>query len=300
MLTIFNKLVSFFLIGISIFSGTQALAFGSQAFGDTAVNNGVSSSVSGNWSGYVADSGSYSSIGGTWVIPSPENSLTSAADATWVGIGGIQSRDLIQSGTQAIVKNGNITYEAWYELLPRAQTIIPLKVNGGDSVTVSLVETSPNVWRLSFSDITTGKSYEKDLNYRSSHSSAEWVEEMPVAVTGRSAGYIPLDNFGTVHFTNGYTVESGSRETIESSSAHPITMATGSGLTALATPSSLIAADAFSISRTNAELAPAPQREVAYGNAGFGRRAFRQAFGGGGFGFMIPTQDGQVIVVTFR
>ena len=61
------------------------------------------------------------------------NTQLSGPDATWVGIGGVTSNDLIQAGTQAIIQKGQTSYEAWYELLPGYQTIIPLTINAGDS-----------------------------------------------------------------------------------------------------------------------------------------------------------------------
>ena len=91
------------------------------------------------------------------MIPTPTSTTTNtAADATWVGIGGVSSTDLIQAGTQAVVENGTVTYEAWYELLPQFQQVVPLTVHGGDTVSVSLSQTSTNDWQISFTDSTTG------------------------------------------------------------------------------------------------------------------------------------------------
>src|SRR5207244_9005358 len=70
-----------------------------------------SASRSSNWSGYVANGGSFTAVTATWVVPQVSATST-GADATWVGIGGLNSRDLIQAGTQASVGGGSVTYEA--------------------------------------------------------------------------------------------------------------------------------------------------------------------------------------------
>src|SRR5690348_4888732 len=66
--------------------------------------------TSSNWAGYVAEGGTYTGVSGAWHVPVPQDSAATsvAADATWVGIGGVESHDLIQAGTQAIVEDGSI------------------------------------------------------------------------------------------------------------------------------------------------------------------------------------------------
>src|SRR5205085_2836066 len=97
---------------------------------------------------------------------------------------------------------GRVMYEAWYEILPDYQTHVPLAVRAGDSVSVSLTEISTDIWQLKFTNNTTGRTYTKNIPYKSSRSSAEWIQEMPVGVVGDSLGYLPLDNFGRVQFTD--------------------------------------------------------------------------------------------------
>ena len=159
-----------FLIAAFLFINTNAFghAYTASANTSAATNSSNSSSVSANWSGYVADTAqSYTSVGGTWAVPAPmgaENTAL-ATDATWVGIGGVKSHDLIQAGTQALIQDGQVSYSAWYETLPNTQRIVPLAIHGGDSVSVSLQETAPNLWHLSIINNTTGDSYVKDITY---------------------------------------------------------------------------------------------------------------------------------------
>ena len=117
----------------------------------------------------------------------------------------LSSRDLIQAGTQAVDSpSGHVSYEAWIETLPQAAQQVPLVVNPGDSVTVSLKLQSGNTWQISLADNTTGQNYQTTVQYTSSQSSADWIEEAPSAGRG---GAVPLDNFGTVQFTNGSAVK---------------------------------------------------------------------------------------------
>jgi hypothetical protein len=215
--------------------------------------------TSSNWAGYVAEGDTYTGVHGSWVVatPSDTDSTSVAADATWVGIGGVSSHDLIQAGTQAIVQDGVVEYEAWFETLPDYQTKLPIAVHGGDSVSVSLSETSPDNWLLVFSNNTTGKTYQKNISYSSSRSSAEWIEEMPIGGTGRVLGYLPLDNFGTAYFTNAGATVNGTTESLTETGATPLAMYAHYG-DALATPS-VLGSDgkSFTVARADSNVAEA-------------------------------------------
>src|SRR5436309_15315674 len=65
-----------------------------------AANDAIAPFISRNWSGYVATNKTFTSVTGTWIVPQVTPGSSSAADATWVGIGGLNRSDLIQSGTQ--------------------------------------------------------------------------------------------------------------------------------------------------------------------------------------------------------
>jgi len=220
----------------------------SQSFPALESPSGQTASL--NWAGYVAESGSYTAINGSWTIPSVPATGSLAADATWVGIGGVKSSDLIQAGTQAITDSrGNIAYSAWYELLPQdSEQITTLTVRPGDLMTVSLSEQSTNQWLIALTDATTGQSFTKSVSYESSHSSAEWIQEMPTGV----AGFIPLDTFGSVSFTGANVVENGTSTSAASAGAAPMVLITDTRQT-LATPSALGSdGSSFTVTRSSA------------------------------------------------
>jgi hypothetical protein len=219
------------------------------------------SDTSSNWSGYVANGGTYTSVTGTWIVPTV-SATTAGADATWVGIGGVTGTDLIQAGTQATVTgSGAVTYEAWTEVLPDYSRPAPLQVGPGDSVTVTITEQASGLWLIVIRNNTTSDSYEKTLRYASSRSSAEWIQEAP----STSRGIVPLDDFGTVRFIGGSAVRDGESLSLSALGATPVAMVNRAGQ-ALAIPSMLgTDGSSFAVTRTDAP-----------GSVQGGGRAFRR------------------------
>ena len=198
---------------------------------------GRGANTSTNWSGYAASGGTFTAVSGTWKIPEISSTSTAGADATWVGIGGVGSRDLIQAGTQQSASgSGSSRYEAWVETLPQASHPVPFTVHPGDSVTISITlqPQTQDEWLIAFKNNTTSQTFQVTEHYSSSRSSAEWIEEAPSA--GR--GQVPLDNFGTVNFSDGSAVKDGQTVIIGQAGASPITMI-GRGGQPLASPSAL-------------------------------------------------------------
>ncbi len=212
-----------------------------------AVNVPAGSGRSRNWSGYAATGGTFTAVSGTWTVPQPTGSRATASGATWVGIGGVRSRDLIQAGTEEnVLGSGQVRYSAWIETLPQPSHRVPLRVNPGDSVTVTISQQTDGRWLISMKNNTTGQSYQTTEQYNSSLSSAEWIEEAPSG--GRRV--LPLENFGTVQFTAASATKDGKKVNLTQAGARPITMIDGNG-NALAVPSTLGSDGAsFSITRT--------------------------------------------------
>ena len=166
------QLAPVFASAASEATSTQPTPSTTTVNGDTAIN----------WSGYVETGGRYTSVSASWNVPAIAEGDPNGADATWVGIGGVESRDLIQAGTQTILdESGAARYQAWYELLPDVSTPVPLDIAAGDSVSVSITLISRTDWLIAFRDNTRGTSYSKEVAYRSTFSSAEWIEELPAA-----------------------------------------------------------------------------------------------------------------------
>jgi hypothetical protein len=205
------------------------------------LHGGTTSSL--NWSGYAVTPGSgITAVSSTFKVPSAGLDPPGFA-ATWAGIGGYTTSDLIQAGTgeQSLPSNPLIgaQYYAWYELLPNSETQLTncsgdanCTVTPGDSVSVNISNVSGNTWSISVAD--SGKwSWSQDVAYASSKSSAEWILEAPTLVA-----QTVLANVGTVPFgpTSTYTDASGTH-TI--AAGNPTQIDLGTGVVNEATPSAL-------------------------------------------------------------
>ena len=205
------------------------------------LHGGTTSSL--NWSGYAVTPGSgVTAVSSTFTVPSAGLDPPGFA-ATWDGIGGYNTSDLIQAGVEEDSSPSNPLlgnqYQAWYEILPASETPISncsgdssCAVTPGDHVTVNISNVSGNTWSVSLTD--AGKwSWSKDLTYSSSKSSAEWILEAPTLVA-----QTVLANVGTVPFgpTSTYTDGSGTH-TI--AAGNPTQIDLGTGVVNEATPSAL-------------------------------------------------------------
>lgn len=238
----------FMVFGVAALAAPSFLA-GNSGVKFATVSIGQYQNVSANWAGYAATGGKYTAVAGTWVVPNVKASSTYRSDAAWVGIGGVTSTDLIQAGTSATTgAGGGTVYSAWIEVLPAFAQNVSMPVSPGDSVSVSIEQQQPGTWLIAMANNTSGRTYQKTLSYKSSLSSAEWIEEMPSDGTG----LVALDSFSRVSFSGGSTTKGGVHETIAKSGAQAIAMASAGGKL-LAVPSSLSSSGSgFSVSRAPA------------------------------------------------
>jgi hypothetical protein len=212
---------------------------------------GVGANTSHNWSGYAATGGRYTAVSGTWTVPQPRVNGATGVGATWVGIGGVTSHDLIQAGTQDVAAGGGqAQFQTWIETLPQASQQVPLAVEPGDSVTVSITEqgAGTGVWQISMHNNTSGQTYQTSVTYASSESSAEWIEEAPSGANG----ILPLDQFNSVSFSAVSAVQNAQTVDLSQTGAQAITMLNGSNQP-LAVPSGIGSdGSSFSVARTSA------------------------------------------------
>ncbi len=204
------------------------------------------------WVDVTVSGGTFTAVTATWTVPAV-STTSSGADATWVGIGGLTSNDLLQAGTQAMVDgSGTVEYSSWIEMLPQSSRNVPLTVSAGDSVTVTITQQSGNDWLISIKNNTTKGSYSVTVQYSSSNSSAEWVQEAPSV--GR--GLISLDQFGTVQFSGASAIRDGKTMSLSALGAKAITMINGQGQ-AIAQPSTVSSdGSSFTVARTEATSTP--------------------------------------------
>jgi hypothetical protein len=122
-------------------------------------------------------------------------------------VDGFNNSNLIQTGTEEDFYNGAAHYNAWWEILPAAETAPPgsYAVGAGDRMKASISETSTtsggggpggpgkkgagssqHVWAISISDTSRGWTFSTNQAYGGTGTSAEWVMEAP-QVGGRIA-----------------------------------------------------------------------------------------------------------------
>jgi Peptidase A4 family len=138
-----------------------------------------------NWSGYALTGTKITNVVGTWKVPTVETPVAKQLkkndySSSWVGIDGFNNTDLIQAGTEQDWLHGTKFYEAWWEILPAAETpITSMAVHPGDAMTVSITEGASARWTIVVSDVTTHQSFTVSKTYNGPRTSAEWIQERP-------------------------------------------------------------------------------------------------------------------------
>jgi hypothetical protein len=166
-----------------------------------------------NWSGYAVTPGAgITAVSSTFTVPSVVSPVPPGFAATWTGIGGYNTSDLIQAGVGENSTPSNPLlgpqYYAWYEILPASETPLTncsgdpnCTVNPGDQVTVNITNAGGNTWTVALSDAGHW-TWSQNVSYASSESSAEWILEAPTV-----GAQTILANTGTTKFgpTSTYT-----------------------------------------------------------------------------------------------
>jgi hypothetical protein len=182
----------------------------------------LNANQSSNWFGY--DQGMLEqgvkllhSITGDWTVPTAtaQGSGKAGSSATWIGIGGgcidaactlTDPTGLIQTGTeQDVDSSGHASYSAWWELVPvPAVTITNMAVAPGDHMHADVSELIPGLelWKITLDDVTRGESFTTTVPYPSSHASAEWIQETPLAISLSGAGVASLPTLTATPFDN--------------------------------------------------------------------------------------------------
>jgi hypothetical protein len=141
-----------------------------------------------NWAGYAVTGSGITAVDSVFTVPSAA-ALPPGFSATWAGIGGYNTTDLIQAGVSEEDPTTSTVlgpqYYAWYEILPAAETQITgctgdaaCTVTPGDTVTVDIHNVGTNLWSVSLTDAGHW-SWSQNISYASSESSAEWIQEAP-------------------------------------------------------------------------------------------------------------------------
>lgn len=201
------------VVGASIFSAAAIALLGLAApVGATAgpaiyhpirfaaVNGTHATWSSSNWSGY-AETGTYTAVSASWTVPTVTAGASSGGggrgcrfcrgggtsswySAVWTGIDGFNDDNLIQTGTEQDYSGGTARYQAWWEILPAAETPISETVKPDDTIDASITELSTTSgsehnWLITISDPTEKWTFSITKAYGGAGSSAEWIVEAP-------------------------------------------------------------------------------------------------------------------------
>jgi hypothetical protein len=210
--------------------------------GDTMMphKNATTSATTENWAGYAAlgQAGTFTSVSTTWAQPAVTCGAGDTFSSFWVGLDGVGTQTLEQTGTEADCDNGTPAYSGWYEIFPAAPVFYDSPVRPGDQMSASVVANGGGSFTLTLTDATEGWKQVTDKTVEgSSLSSAEIIAEAP-----SSQSVLPLADFGQVNFTSATVNGQG----IGNDGPIALTMVSPAGPTE-ATPSALANADNFTV-----------------------------------------------------
>jgi len=166
--------------------------------------------TSSNWSGIVLTNPTpdkYTAIEGEWIVPNAYPNSTDANGtywvATWIGIDGDGTSDVLQAGTDSyvVVSNGQIVSQsalAWYEWFPSYPVTLNFAVHPGDTIWGFVEAESATTGYAFLENVGAGTYTSVTFNAPSGVSlqgnSAEWIVEDP----GNPEVLFP--NFGSTAF----------------------------------------------------------------------------------------------------
>lgn len=161
---------------------------------------------SSNWAGYGLRNKHYVSVSGEWTQPEVDCSAGRETNASfWVGLDGVTSHSVEQTGTSAdCYARGRTSaeYYAWYEMFPQPMRRAPLVVHPGDHFSALVHGLSAERFELTLKNLTTGKSFTTSARRPGVWpTSAEWVVE-PAAICEGGCATSELARFADVTFTN--------------------------------------------------------------------------------------------------
>jgi len=159
--------------------------------------------ASANWAGLVEQGGPLTEVQGNWSVPSVQPTPDLEVSATWIGIDGVSTRSLIQTGTVQETQGEVTRYYAWYELLP-ADAVDVFAVDPGDAIEAVISQISTDQWSITIEDSTLGRVFSAPVSYDTPGDSAEWIEEDPTSAATNQLE--TLADFGAVGFSDiGYS-----------------------------------------------------------------------------------------------
>jgi hypothetical protein len=170
-----------------------------------------------NWAGYAATGRTFTSVSSNWTEPSV-TCTSKGIVGFWVGLDGLNSSTVEQTGTGVDCTNGTPQQFAWWETYPaNSVQVYNVPVSAGDQMSSSVVAQARGVYSLVLTDSTAGWTVENPVSLPAgTDASAEIIAEAVSA--GNQITTLP--DFGQVDFT-GSTIDNTS---LQAAGAQPIDM----------------------------------------------------------------------------
>ncbi len=135
--------------------------------------------------GYVEGGGPFTYITSTFNVPTITASTSATTDiAIWDGFQNSTGSQIIQAGVAAgsyYLVNGAYAWYAWYYDSTGGSPVesLPVTVNAGNTVTVTIYQVSGETWALELTNDSTGQSTSTEQIWTQTSSTAEWDVESP-------------------------------------------------------------------------------------------------------------------------
>ncbi len=226
------RLTALVIASVGLVAGAPSAGHASTRF---SVRAATDATLSTNWAGYAVTAPAaagvpataFTDVTGTWVQPRVKCVRGEVgAAAFWVGLGGWDqsSRALEQIGTEADCdEHGQVTYSAWYELVPAGPVTLNLKIRPGDRVTGAVVVSGSQVV-FGLKNLTRHTRFGKRLtpSFQLDVGSAEWIAEAPsLCQSNGRCTVVPLTNFGRMSFSKAAAIGNGHPGTISDTTWSP-------------------------------------------------------------------------------
>ena len=168
-----------------------------------------------NWAAYVATGDAFTSASGDWVVPTTTCGSGNSYTSEWVGIDGVGSSTVEQTGTEVVCRGSSVQYDAWWEMYGDQTALTgggfemqlgtdAYPVAPGDHFHASIAWVGGE-WTLELDNLTAGWNFSQlvpDTNPPLARSSAEWVVERRQNCIGWSCSVGNLAATSPVTFSN--------------------------------------------------------------------------------------------------
>jgi Peptidase A4 family len=182
------------------------------------LKNGAEESY--NWGGYGVTGTNFTNATGSWIVPTMDCAKSpNSAVAIWVGIDGLNSSSVEQTGVGVVCEHATAVYYAWYEFYPNpSYTISTITVHPGDVFSASVSYSSGSgEFSTTITDVTTGATATNSAAISgAARSSAEWIVEAPES---SATGILNLTDFGKAYMGDDATHQSGTNAATDSTNS---------------------------------------------------------------------------------